>query len=88
MIKGIVVHEQEAGVSLNDFQEFALGLRQALSSITSKVVTVEQRTLAYTNDTKNGNTQTITLPGITDLRKIVVSLFQECHWVQMVLTFG
>lgn len=66
MIKGIVVHEQKEGVSLNDFQEFALGMRQQLSSITSKVVTAEQRTLAYTNDAKNGNTQTITLSGITD----------------------
>ena len=72
MIKGIVVHEQEEGVSLNDFQEFALGMRQALSGITSKVVTVEQRTLAYTNDTKNGNTQTITLPGITDCDSIEI----------------
>lgn len=66
MIKGIVVQEQKEGVSPNDFQEFALGIRQALSSITSKVVTAEHRTLAFTNKELDGNSQRISVPITAD----------------------
>lgn len=67
MIKGIVVHEQKEVVSLNDFQELALEMRQALSSITSKVVTAEHRTLAYTNNELDGNSQRILVPITSDV---------------------
>lgn len=66
MIKGIVVHKQKEGVSLNDFQEFSSVMRQALSSITSKVVTAEHRTLAYTNEELDGNSQSIQVPITSD----------------------
>lgn len=66
MIKGIVVHEQKEGVSPNDFQEFALVVRQSLSSITSKVVTAEHRTLAHTNKELDGNSQRILVPITSD----------------------
>lgn len=66
MIKGIVVHEQKEGVSLNDFQEFALGMRQSLSSITSQVVTAEHRTLVYTNKDLDGSAHRILVPITSD----------------------
>lgn len=66
MIKGIVVHEQKEGVSLNDLQEFALEMRQALSSITSKVVTAEHRTLVYTNKELDGSAHYIQVPITSD----------------------
>lgn len=66
MIKGIVVQEQKEGVSLNDLKEFALGMRQALSSITSNVVTAEHRTLAYTNKELDGSAHYIQVPITSD----------------------
>lgn len=66
MIRGIVVHDQKEGVSRNDLQEFALVMRQALSNISSKVVTAEHRTLAYTNKELDGSTQRILVPITSD----------------------